>query len=108
MSARLKRNAKWLHAMHKAKPKLNKALIQAAEKDLILCLCECAYNLIKNKDKLSEGHLKKLRAHGKDIEQIVAKKVSIPKKKKILQKGGLLTALLAPIVLDVLGNVLLK
>ncbi len=108
MSSHLKRNVKWLEAMYKAKPKLNKAIIQAADKDLICCLCECAYNLIKNKDKLSYNHLKQLKVHGKDIKTLAAKKVSVKKKRKILQKGGFLAALLAPVVLDILGNVLVK
>ncbi len=108
MSKRLQRNTKWLEAMYKAKPSLNKALIQAADKDLIHCLCECAYNVIKNKDSLSEVHLKKLKAHGKDIQVLATKKVPVKKKKKILQKGGLIAALLAPVILDFLGNLVTK
>lgn len=106
MSARLKKNVAMLKLLAKAKPLMSKAIIGAADHELILCLCECAQNILKGNVPLSKCHLKRLQRHRKDVRALVKKHTSKLKKKKILQKGGFLPALLAPIALEVLTKIL--
>ena len=106
MSTRLKKNVLWLQILAKAKPGMAKAIIQAADKDLILCLCECAQNILNGNVPLTPCHLKHLQRHRKDVRILVKKRTSKLKKKKILQKGGFLPALLAPIAIQVLSKLI--
>ncbi len=105
MSARLKKHAPLLKVLMKAKPCMCKAIVGAADQDLIFCLCECAQNVLNGNVPLTKAHLKKLKRYRKDIRHLVKKRTSQHNKKKILQKGGLITALLAPIALEVLSKI---
>jgi hypothetical protein len=106
MSQRIKKHAETLMIMKKACPKLRKELIKRAGKDLIFALCECSLNVLNGNVKLQTGQKKKLKRHCKGLRSLADKKVSLSKKKKILQTGGILPALLAPIAASVLGPIL--
>ena len=107
MTGRLKKHADTLHFMAKAKPKVNKALIEARDKELINCLCECALNVLKGNVPLSHDQKRKLARHKTGLRTLIAPKTSVNKKKKVLQTGGFLPALLGPI-LGVVGPLLSK
>jgi hypothetical protein len=64
----------------------------------INCLCECARNIIKGNVPLSTAQLKALRRKRQALKQLVLKKTSLLKKKKIVQSGGFLGAILGPII----------
>ena len=104
MTTRLKKHAELLNLLAKAKPKLRKAIIGAADHDLIMCLCECAQNLLNGNVPMCSRHLKRLQRYRSDVRQLVKKRTAQRKKKKILQKGGFLSALLAPIAVEVLSK----
>ena len=106
MSTQLKKHAALLQILATAKPVMCKAIIAAADHDLISCLCECALNIIKGNVPLSKCHLKRLKWHKKDVRTLVNKCTPKVTKKKILQKGGFLSALLAPIAVEVLTKIL--
>ena len=106
MSALLKKHAHLLKVLAHAKPQMCKAIVQAADKNLIICLCECAQNLLKGNVPLSKAQLKKLKQYRKEVRTLAQKRTSQSKRKEILQKGGFLPALLAPIALTVLGTLL--
>ena len=106
MSSCLKKNALMLSLLAKSKPKMCKAIIQAADHELITCLCECAQNILNGNVPLCKCHLKHLQRYQKDVRHLVKKRTSKHRKKKILQRGGFLSALLAPIAADVLTKIL--
>ena len=106
MSTCLKKNALLLRLLVNAKPKMCKAIIQAADHELITCLCECAQNILNGNVPLGKSHLKHLCRYRKDVRNLVKKRTSKNNKKKILQKGGFLPALLAPIAAEVLTKIL--
>ncbi len=96
---RLKRNIDYIKILSKATPKQCKAIIQTADADLILCLCECVLNLLEGNIKVSPKTLNELQRHKKPLRDLVDKSVSKSDKKKILeQKGGFLPALLIPVL----------
>jgi len=68
-------------------------------------MCECAKNLLKGNVPLSPAQLRTLRRHKQKLRQLAVKKTSLAKKKKLVQSGGFLGALLTPII-SVLGNLL--
>jgi hypothetical protein len=106
MSARLKKHALLLKVLAEAQPHMCKAIIREGDRELITCLCECAKNILNGNVPLKKSHLKRLQRYRKDVRTIVKKRTSKHKKKKILQKGGFLSALLAPIAAEVLTKLI--
>ena len=75
-------------------------------KQFVECVSECAKNVIKGNVPLTSRQMKNLRHKRHDLRALSKRKTSLQAKRKILQKGGFLTALLP--VLSVLGSVLLQ
>lgn len=99
MSRRLKKHLELLKLVQKAKPEHRKILIKTAEKSLILCLCECIDNILRGNVKLGPKKTKELASYAKVLRKIVDRKTNNNTKRKLLiQKGGFLPALLAPII----------
>jgi hypothetical protein len=78
-------------------------LIKTCDKHLIECFCECSKNILKGNVALKDRHLRRLRREKKNLRALALKKTPLTKKRKILQKGGFIGALLTP-VLSVLGS----
>ena len=104
MSSKLRKHANLLRAFHKAKPHIRRRLLHDyCNGDFVCCIVECVKNVLKGNVKLSSAQKKKLKAKRKDLRLMTLKKTSLSKKRKIIQSGGFLGALLGPIV-SVLGN----
>ena len=104
MSHRLKKHAACLHVLSIANNDMRKAMIKHADSDLVHCLCECAHNILKGNVPLTSGQLAKLKSYRQHLRNLVDKTKT--NKKRILQTGGFLPALLAPIAASVLGGLL--
>ena len=99
MSNRIKKNIHLLKVLHDSKNDTRKAILERANKDLIDTICECIHNILKGNLKVSPDVFRKLKRHQKDIREIYSKKAKLNRKKKLLiQHGGFLPALLAPIL----------
>ena len=82
MSACLKKNALMLSLLAQAKPCMCKAIIGAADQDLITCLCECAQNILNGNVPLSKAHLKQLHQYRTDVRNLAkSEQPNIPKRK---------------------------
>jgi len=68
---------------------------------------ECAKNVIKGNVPLGSRQMTNLRRRRHDLRALSKTNTSLKTKRKILQKGGFLSALLPP-VLSLLGGLLLK
>jgi hypothetical protein len=55
-------------------------------------------NVIKGNVPLNKRQLSKLRRKKRNLRQLVSKKTPLTKKRKILQKGGFIGGLLAPVL----------
>jgi len=64
-------------------------------------------NVLKGNVPLTNAQMSKLRPRREDLHALSVKKTSLAKKRKIIQKGGFLSVLLAP-ALSVLAGLLLK
>ena len=99
MTRRLRANLDELKVLKKAKPKLRKSILRTAENDLITCLSECSHNVLNGNIQLTKKDKRALRKHRKVLRQLAKRKVPTAKRRNILvQKGGFLPALLAPIL----------
>lgn len=112
MSARLKRNFHILQLLQKANPKYRKAILKEAPSDLILCICEAIDNVLQGTVKLTPIQRKKLGRYKSMLRSLSVKRSGVKKKRELLvQKGGFLPAILAPIISvagALLGEVLRK
>lgn len=86
--------------MAKAPPAYRKKMIQEAPKEVIQCVGECCSNVLKGNVPLTPSQKTKCRSKRQHLRQLADKKVSIQKKKRILnQKGGFLPLIaLAPLI----------
>lgn len=110
MSRAVINNSEVLRFLHKAKPQYRKAILKAADENLVRCLCECVHNTLKGRVRLSSVQQKKLSKHRNILRRLARKGESLKVKKKfIIQKGGaFLPLLLAPLITGVLGSIFNK
>lgn len=102
MSARVRKHADLLKVLAKASPTTCKAIVKAADKDLVHCLGECAHNVLKGSVPLSRAQKTKLMRYKQDLRAIAKKTTSPKRKQQVLQKGGFLPALLGPLLAPVI------
>ena len=99
---RLQRQYQALRQLRKTKnKKLRCAILKKGGNELTTCLCECALNVIKGHVPLTKVQFKKLKRMKRPLQQLTNKKISLKKKRRILeQKGG---ALLPNIITPLIG-----
>ena len=85
--------------------RLRKQLVEKGGKDIVDCLSECCVDVLKGNVPLASKQNSLLAKHKKKL-RIVVRKMETIVKKKIIQTGGFLGALLNPEV-AFLGNLLL-
>ena len=103
MSALLKRNALCLCLLAKVDPDLARVIINKGNKNLVKRLCECAHNILKGNVPLKKSQKGRLRGYNNDLRALVQWNTSLHEKKRILQKGGFVGALLAPLAKSLLA-----
>ena len=90
--------------LNSVSPKERKRLMKnACSSDFVKCVNECASNIIKGNVPLTTSQKGQLLRRKRLLKKLVLKKTSLKNKKKIVQTGGFLGALLGPIV-SVLGS----
>jgi hypothetical protein len=91
-----------------ATPKVRKDLIETGGREVIDCISECCINILKGNVPLTSKQKCCLAKHKDKLRELSKKKVSLTKKKQIIQTGGFpLAAILAPIA-SVLGSLLFR
>ena len=81
--------------------------VRKCDKQFLDCMSECAKNVIKG-NVLTSRQMTNLRRKKNDLRALSKRKTSLQAKiRKILQKGGFLSAILPPI-LSVLASLLLQ
>ena len=110
MSELIKKHAKLLHFLCTCKKAQRNALVEVLPRDALKAIAECNYNVIKGTVPLSKAHLAALKRNKKlllnldedrDIAHLqgTARREALDEKRKnILQQGGVLPALLAPLL----------
>src|SRR5206468_1912497 len=104
MSRTLKKFAPYLKVLQKSSPKVRRKLTKKnCNPEFIKCICECAKNILIGNVDLSPQDKRRLKHHRHSLRKLMLKKTSLKTKKKIVQTGGFLGALLGPIV-KILGG----
>ena len=99
----VRKHAAMLQMIAKARPDLRKTLVKMADEDVIRAICECADNTLKGHVHLTSVQKRRLARYKKTLRRLVKRGEGWKKKRDlILQSGGFLLPLLAP----VLGSVL--
>jgi len=107
MSARVKKYLPVLKRIRRMGDRAKREYVHKCDTEFVNCVSECAKNVIKGNVPLSDRQMTNLRRKRHDLRALSKKKTPLQTKRKILQKGGLLTALIPP-VLSVLGSLLLQ
>ena len=94
---KLRKYARHLQCMNVAPPAMVKTLVKDADSGLVNCICEVALNILKGNVAITPEQKRKLSRHKRDLRNVSVKRLDLKSKKRILQKGGFLPALLAPI-----------
>ena len=113
MSSRVKRNALGRHLLARTNdPKLTRAIIANANKDLTCALCECTHNILKGNVRLNASQKAKLRRYKRFLRVLSEKQPGVSRKRSTLQTGGgggaFLTALLAPLANSIIFPLIKK
>jgi len=87
-----------LKPINKLHRKKQNQFIGRCDKSTLDSICECAKNVLKGNVRLTPTQLVKLRKHKNAIRQLSLKKTSLKKKRRILQNGGFLSALIGPAI----------
>ena len=105
-SAQLQKHLPLLKYLHSGKKKIANAIVAESDRDLINVFCECAHNCLKGNLPLNASQYRSMHSHRQHLRVLSDRKAPIKKKKKALQKGGFLPALLGvalPVILKILG-----
>ena len=107
----MRKNIPLLRRILRMADKDKKRMIHMCDKQLVDCFSECAKNVLKGNVPLKKAQLRKLRRERNNLRLLAVKKTPLAKKKKVLQKGGFIGALLppvlsllAPLVSTLIGN----
>jgi hypothetical protein len=103
MSERLREHVHLLRALHRASPKKCRAILDKHGKPLLMTLCECVKNLFKGVVPLTEKQKKRLRPKEKLMRALLLKKTPLKTKRRIIQRGGFIGALLGPLISIISG-----
>ena len=103
MAKRFEKNVDYLSVLCKCKDKQRIALIRSADEQLIKAICDCVENVISGNIPIDYKAKKKLAKYKNLLRILKSKKKWTSKRKKLVQSGGFLTALLGPL-LGVVGG----
>lgn len=105
MTAPLKEKFEKLRLLKESSPKVRKRILKDCNTSLLYCLCECALNVLKGVVPLEKAQKKRLGRFKHKLRKLASKKTRVKIKKRIVQTGGFIGALLTP-VLSFLGTLL--
>ena len=103
---RIERNAVTVRALQGASSAARTAVMRSAKRDLIMALVDCAKLIIKSPRYLDGAQLRALGRRAKEIAELIRPKATLEQRRRVLQDGGLLGALLGPLVKGILPNLL--
>ena len=94
-----------LLASAKTKKRRN-ALIDYADKDDILAICECITNALRGNIKLTPAKIKRLKRHKECLRVLSKTGVSLKKRKAALKQNGGFLPLLIPAAVSAISSLL--
>ncbi len=96
---RIKKTFQKIRLLSIATPRARKQMVREGDRELVNCVSECCLNILNGNVRLTPKQKSDLCKHKAKLRTIANKKISLKKKKEIIQKGGFLPLLLGPISL---------
>jgi hypothetical protein len=96
LQTRVREHEAVLRALHRLDNNARAVVMESAKRDLVTTLVECARAIINRRVALSPNHYEAIRRRVKDINALTRPKASLDERRRILQKGGFLSALIGP------------
>ena len=109
VSPRISRHATDLQYLARVNRAVRNRKISEASTDLIQALVDAAKALIKGKISLTGTQLRRARLHEANFKKLIKPNASVTQRKKTLQTGGFLPAILGPLLkvgLPLVGSLL--
>ena len=104
-----RKEATVLTALYHLNEEQRKALLRKADAKLVRRICKCALILLIGNVSLSKGHKSRFRKHAIVLRKLAASDITLQRRKSIIvQRGGFLPALLAPLIGTILANFMNK
>ena len=103
----LRVHAQVLSTLARAKPKVLVKQIKQLSPDVVRTIKDIAKNYLKGSIKINKRQIDKLRRHKRSLQELALRKTSLKRSKKILQKGGFIATLIAPLI-SLFANLLTK
>jgi hypothetical protein len=103
MSQRLSEIHRELTKLKRLGPAGRKKFFNSCSRDCVIKVCECIKNVLNSNLQIKQAHLQKLRRHKHTLRALALKSTSLTKRKRLLQKGGFLAALLPALIPAVAG-----
>lgn len=95
MAERLKRNHHLLSSFLKLNKKQQNSVVKHLDQDQVKFMCELCINLMNGNLPIDEATKRKLLSHKHKIRKLVDRKCVLKTKKRVIQRGGFVPALLA-------------
>lgn len=95
-----------LQYLSKGKPRIVKAIVEESDPQVIKAICECCLNVLNNNVPLKPGEFKKLKRYKKLLRLLADKKVSLKRKKQVIQKGGAFLSTLLGVAVPAIASLL--
>ena len=97
--ALLKKLIPHLKALKQANAKRRKDILKTANDQFVNCVAECCLNVLNGNVKITKPQKKKLSRYAKTLRTLAKRGIPVKQRRTLLiQKGGFLPALLAPIL----------
>jgi hypothetical protein len=96
LKTRVKDNETVLRALQRLDNNARAAVMASAKKELVTALVECARGIINRRVPLSPAQYEAIRRRAKDIGALTKANASLDERRRILQNGGFLSALIGP------------
>ena len=105
MSKRVKKYSPTLQFLANCDKKTANSIVRSAKPDFLCCISDICHNILKDKVKLTAKEKKKLSTYKHQIRKIANKSTTNKSKRVLIQKGGFLGAILAPLIGSLLGPI---
>ena len=94
-----------LNAINKDKHNKQKCnrIIDEGGMELVYCICDCVFNVLQGNIPVNEEEKNRLKRHRHFLRKLVNEKTSYKEKKRLIQRGGFLGALI-PILAGLVGK----
>jgi hypothetical protein len=105
MSSRVRQVLPELKRLNRLAQKDRRRYLKTCGGPFVDCVCECIRNLLKGRVPLRPKQVKALRRYKRLLRQAASKKTPRKERRRILQRGGFIGAILPPLIAG-LGSLL--